>query len=694
MISLKNISKKFASPTGDFLALENISLDLDKTGLYVITGPSGSGKSTLLNIIGLLEKPTEGSYYFDNLLVGSMKESDLLHYKQHEIGYIYQHYHLLGELSVMDNLVLPLLAKGVKKEDALRQAFEILEYFRLDNIKDQPAATLSGGEAQRVAIMRVLLGNPKVILADEPTGALDHDNSLMVMKILKTVSEFLQVIMVTHNDALAHEFADGIIKIEKGKICGHTVIAEGKEQSGERAAKTKPNREVFPLIDKNFRKRDRKSDLVSLSSISVSLLLTGILMLMVFSFPVSIKSNINRTLDKTVVRVSKKKIIAIKDSPLNLQKSERPKEEELMSLTAFLDCAQEPDFEGLISPAPVFYFNGHNASGLMFRPVLKFESDEINRQTLKGKYDPDLENQIIINETAYESLASEGWEKKYPLWLNINTYVSFTVSDYASVSGQFSLQKPFYVSCVIRESELLKEPVVYYEHGNLKKILKDAECPALSEHLQRKSSWYDALLWAADDDMLSNYQNLIFLKDINQIGKLKALEEKSDKEATHFTFGNSYISKADFVGQLNLIINFSFAAAAVIIWSGSLLTVGFINMNKFQARRKDYALLMNLGVGKTSLRRLFDAEQTKIMTYSVLISSMLLSVSAVYLNKIFFMISNIDGIIDLSMMVHSRNLPIMFMVMICFLFAVSRLMNSFLFYRTGIRNSAYELKGE
>src|SRR5450432_2778987 len=205
MIRLQNIEKVYQTDTIETLALNKISLNIDKGEFLSIMGPSGCGKSTLLNIIGLLDAPTKGNVQIDTQITVDLSNSDLAHFRNKKLGFIFQSYHLINDLRVLDNVELPLLYRKCTAKERRELATAALEKVGLSNrIKHFPTQ-LSGGQKQRVAIARAIVGNPEIILADEPTGNLDSSMGNEIMEILVHLNktENTTVVMVTHDENMA-----------------------------------------------------------------------------------------------------------------------------------------------------------------------------------------------------------------------------------------------------------------------------------------------------------------------------------------------------------------------------------------------------------------------------------------------------------------------------------------------------------
>jgi putative ABC transport system ATP-binding protein len=207
MIRLQNIEKVYRTDTVETLALNSISLDIAKGEFLSVMGPSGCGKSTLLNIMGLLDAPSKGSIQIDSQSTEHLNDKQLAQFRNKKIGFIFQSYHLINDLKVLDNVELPLLYRSSTGKERSRLAKESLEKVGLSNrIKHFPTQ-LSGGQKQRVAIARAIVGQPEIILADEPTGNLDSNMGNEIMEILLHLNrtEGTTIVMVTHDENMARK---------------------------------------------------------------------------------------------------------------------------------------------------------------------------------------------------------------------------------------------------------------------------------------------------------------------------------------------------------------------------------------------------------------------------------------------------------------------------------------------------------
>lgn len=218
MLQIKQISKEYI--TGDLhqTALDHVSLNLRDNEFVAILGPSGSGKTTLLNIIGGLDRYDSGDLIINNVSTKEYKDKDWDSYRNHTIGFVFQSYNLIPHQSILSNVELALTISGIPRSERRKRAKQALDEVGLGNQLHKRPNQLSGGQMQRVAIARALVNNPDILLADEPTGALDTETSVQVMELLKEVAKDRLVVMVTHNPELAKEYATRIVKLRDGKI--------------------------------------------------------------------------------------------------------------------------------------------------------------------------------------------------------------------------------------------------------------------------------------------------------------------------------------------------------------------------------------------------------------------------------------------------------------------------------------------
>lgn len=218
IIELEHINKYYQMGENQLHVLKDVSLTVEKGDYLAILGPSGSGKSTLMNVIGCMDHADSGEYVLDEEIIHKAKESELTKIRNEKIGFIFQKYHLIPTYNVLQNIVVPLLMRGMKLKDAKNESLEIIEMLGLkERMKHRPSE-LSGGQQQRVAIARALVGQPAILLADEPTGALDKNSGAEVLKLFQRLNDMGNtIVMITHDLEVATH-AKRIARIVDGEL--------------------------------------------------------------------------------------------------------------------------------------------------------------------------------------------------------------------------------------------------------------------------------------------------------------------------------------------------------------------------------------------------------------------------------------------------------------------------------------------
>ena len=288
MLTLRQITKVYSGGGMQINALRGIDLEFGESEFAAILGPSGCGKTTLLNIIGGLDQYTEGDLIIRGKSTKEFRESDWDTYRNHAVGFVFQSYNLIPHQTVLANVELALTLSGTGREERRRRALEALEKVGLaDQIRKKPNE-LSGGQMQRVAIARALVNDPEILLADEPTGALDSETSIQVMEILREIARERLVIMVTHNPDLADEYADRIIRLLDGKVISDSRAArEGKTEKAEGTEKGKRSMSFLTALNLSLTNLMTKKGRTILTSFAGSIGIIGIALILSISHGVN-----------------------------------------------------------------------------------------------------------------------------------------------------------------------------------------------------------------------------------------------------------------------------------------------------------------------------------------------------------------------------------------------------------------------
>ena len=304
MLSLKNITKDYQAGTTQVHALKNVSLDFRKSEFVSILGPSGCGKTTMLNIIGGLDQYTDGDLIINGRSTKDFKDRDWDGYRNHSVGFVFQSYNLIPHQSVLQNVELALSLSGVSKAERRQRAKAALERVGLgDQLKKRPSE-MSGGQMQRVAIARAIVNDPDIVLADEPTGALDSETSVQVMEILKEISADRLVIMVTHNPDLAEKYSTRIVRMLDGEVLSDTAPLSAEELQDspvvkkEKKSKKKPSMSFATSFGLSLKNLFTKKGRTILTSFAGSIGIIGIAL--IFAVSNGVTAYINSVQENTL----------------------------------------------------------------------------------------------------------------------------------------------------------------------------------------------------------------------------------------------------------------------------------------------------------------------------------------------------------------------------------------------------------
>lgn len=218
LLELRDIYKIYGKESNEVRAINGLNLKIDNGEIIAIMGPSGCGKSTLLNILGCIDVPSKGEYYIDGVKIDFKKLNSLSKIRNEKISFVFQNFALIKDLSVLENVMLPLKFRKETKKERVKRAIKYLKELQIEDLKDKNIRELSGGQQQRVAIARALTQESQIILADEPTGALDEENSIKIMEVLKELNKkYNKTIVVVTHDKIIAGFCDKVLKMKDGK---------------------------------------------------------------------------------------------------------------------------------------------------------------------------------------------------------------------------------------------------------------------------------------------------------------------------------------------------------------------------------------------------------------------------------------------------------------------------------------------
>lgn len=607
---LQNLTKRYPIKKDKyFTALKATNISFDSTGLVAIVGKSGSGKSTLLNLIAKIDTPSEGDIFLNGKSYKAFKKKRIQQFYNKDIGIVFQSYHLFEDKSVLFNVELPSLIGGINKKKTKEKATDILEKVGINrNQFEQKASLLSGGEKQRVAIARAIINSPKILLCDEPTGALDSKNSKQVMDIIKKLSKERLVIMVSHNLQIVNEYADRIIEIADGQIVKDTTKNKCQEVGTVEIKKhNSSNSWIDKFVSSNYKKRALRNILSSVAltiSISMLYLVVGFMT----NKDNSIRNACYRQFDFGSGTVSLEEK-TMSSGAFSLTKSTRPS---LDSLTSNLKISEKYEIclnYSAIMPQNIrILYDNEVIEDLVFTPIYSFDDIHIDKDLLvKGRF-PNTDNlsEVVINETAARVISTSIKKDAINEYLYLNHSVETNyVSEYEEyISDTFYLYKEIQIVGVVKEINYLPSPKIFYSYSAFEDFTKEYVLENLSTYNNLKTTWYDRVAQAEDYSPLSSYSYSLFLKDYR------------DREYPFlknvFTDGLLYSSSS--ILLTNSLFNFLSVAEygvllfLIIAFIGTILILSIMSFTNFSEDHRSSAILTSIGASQEQIEEIYLEE--------------------------------------------------------------------------------------
>ena len=597
LLFVARLSRYYKTSSGRFYALKGVSLAFPNRGLIAIKGKSGSGKSTLLNLLSGLDFPSEGKVLFNGEPQSKENLGD-------QTAIVFQHYNLINGLSVLDNVLLP---SRIHRKDE-KKAKELLKRFGLEKYLHKDVAKLSGGEKQRTAICRALISEPKIVFADEPTGALDESNSEIVMNSLKEISKERLVVMVSHNDELIDRFADRVVEIRDGKVIADSDPIKAKRGKPTQKKRRHGQKWVFRLLQKNIKSHAIKDSMCLLSGVvgfSSLLLSIGFF---VGNGPAIEKEQV-RTLHYLSASICKESETEIPGSALKLIKKTRPSMEETKDFLLDIENYKiVNDYRYFFPLASVYEVDGQMQEPVPFTPIWDLTLEEYGSELLclgeaapNNTFDYCLANVEFMERYGYEMLGK-----------TIKTSSRFVLTFEEKKNERF-IDASFVLVGVVKEFGFLNSPRLYYSYQGLEAELTRIDIDGDTHSTSVK----EMVDMATDDSSIASYQWQVFLSGPDQVKKLFDLIDLDEgaikADSVAFGLRASFLALSEaFVSSLSLFVCIAFAGVALILAMASF--------SSLVAGRKDNAIILSQGGKRRDVLLLYSIESMLLCAVSVLIS--------------------------------------------------------------------------
>ena len=666
VLRIANLTKKYkVGETGEKTVLDNVSFILASSGLVAVVGKSGSGKSTLLNMISLLDKPTSGRIYFNNENVETWDKKRIEQYRNQDIGIVFQNYHLLENETGLFNVALPLLISGENKKIALQLAKNIIEDLGInEEFYNRKCRDMSGGEKERIAILRAIINKPKIVLADEPTGALDTKNSIMVMEIFKKISKNHLIIFVTHNLSLVEKYANQIISIKDGKIESNIDKLPNKDID-VKYEKTKIKSKsswCYSLTKSNFKRRFKRNQF-SIFGLVIGLVSSMLILGFAFGHKDSIKKKSYDQFNFGVATIYKETSQNISGSKMSLIQMSKLNKEEIDSIKEEISPFEiEPNTDALLPIAPTITSGDVTLGELTYYPIYSFNANYINKSFLINGTVPDgdTQNEVVINKSAYKYLKEKF--NSDPIGLKFLIHSEYENHYYTGenskpvITDYFIYDKNVLITGVVDDFYFLSTPKVYYSYSAFKEHLQETLLVNLSAYLNVEMCWYDYLDLVSDSDPICSFSHRLFLKDVNHPERLEDyigdIPDPFVLDSTSITICKTFLDLMDAATMGMELFLF-------ITLIGTMLIMGIISLSSYSEDKKTSAILTCLGAKKGDIFSIYFYENLLLGGVALFLSFVIAPILAFAGNKIISYYTGFTNMINIPFL-SFMNIPLLF----------------------------------
>ncbi len=681
MLQVSGLSKNFKLNNGNYVnVLNNLSFNLPNKGLVFILGKSGCGKTTLLNILETLLEPSEGEIFFKEIKYSDLKKEKLVEFRKNKIGILFQSINLINSVSVYENLKIVCDIKNID----YKLIDQYLSKFNLTYLKNKNVDVISGGERQRVAFIRSILNSPDILFCDEPTGAIDDFNSLLLMNELREFSKTKLVIIVTHNENLINFDNDYIIRLKDGKIIQTLNFEKDFENSKsefEEKNKKKSKNSFLNIISKLLLTKNKLKNILYSVSLSLSLIFFSLS----FSLYFGIK-DLKDTLPFSFLNYNKFEVSEvnrsfIENSPISVVKKERPDYSLLRNnLFNFVELKIEPSLD--------YFINGEKN--------IRFENHKLKDVLIETYY---LENEetIFVNDLFEEMFLNEFNETSLYKSIDINftqkfNYGNFINDIYKEVEEDFVYEKSLYITKVVKEFKYMSYPTIFIPYELIKEELINQSTENINREFIQNYSWYEILMNANKDSEITSYSYNIWTSNVSDTLKMYDLIDELGSESILEISSNPYMISSSFL-EITNILTIGLIIFSILSLVTTITLLIFAIFSIYLSFKKNIAIIKTLGIENKKITNIFLYSILKITGINILVSSFISIFLELVLNKILYQNININNIFSVLFLNNPLNTT-SFIAIVLFIALLIILTTILTVQRSNFVDVAKELKEE
>jgi putative ABC transport system permease protein len=654
LLQLKNINKSFKlDKKQEFIALEDVNLSFEKGEFVSIVGPSGSGKSTLLNLIAGLDFPTSGELVIGSKTSKKFKKKDWDLYRKNNVGFIFQNFNLIEHLTALENVEIVMNLIGLSYSKRRKRAMELLKQVGLDHHMNHRPSELSGGQKQRVAVARALANDPDIILADEPTGALDQSTGTQIMELIKSIAKEKLIIMVTHNNKLADDYSSRIIKVKDGKIESDTVIKEETINHIESTLRKKNTAmSFFEAFKLSLRNMGKKKGRVLITTIAGCIGIIG------FTLITGLGNGANIYIDKQLNKFGTANVLVLNDDIKQINLKGKEEVSTTKSTEDYNRILNDEYIKSKVSTVRQYMMlnsftinvkqeSANTTAVAAHNSNIYALADDKNLGFLKENVDGSIptegKNEVLINQANarlfLKDLDLSDSDVKLAIGKTIILKLSIPGTD-------IKVEKEFNISGIVNELDL-GVPNVYYNYNDVSNWAKstDIQGENLFSYLTKNACVYELVI--SDVNESKKISDYISLEKNGGTGVLSVMRDGAAKEG--YSANNIAVVIKNVFAQLILIAQVVISIFIIIALIVSSIMTSIVLYSSIIERKTEIGIIKAVGGRNKDVIRIFESEAILMGVFSGVLGVIVSFILAPILEKVISNVLNIDlpGIITI-----------------------------------------------